>query len=279
MRHNFNLPKAYLSASAINSYQVCGIKYKKRYIDNKKGASNAALITGSAGHNTLETYYYDKIAGNQLLTAPQVQEYSVAALEIEADKNDFTLTGPAKDTAVIELHNILGNYIDLVAPYVTPIAVEEEVTYTTECGVDLLGYIDLIRDDFAIQRPKQSVCVDYKFTASKWSHSKLIDSLQLMIYSVVTDTPTIEIQNFLKSKSPPAANFFHLDERFAPQQDVASNIRFLRHTFDIPKLTTYVNAVVKSVATGISKGVFTHCDPSHWLCSEKWCEYYAECRG
>jgi hypothetical protein len=277
----YTLPKPYLSASQINMYLRCGKQYYFRYILGISSPPAIAMTMGSAVHETYEPMYQDVIEGKGLWKPEVAQEYSVFQLEAKAEEDDLPLRGREKDEAVSVVRNVVGSYSTFVAPYVKPLGVEIELRETLPCGVPILGYIDLVRGPTDLEEEKgfdYKRIVDYKVTKSKWPENKLPNDFQFNLYAALTAIKDVEIHNSSKSTKPFKQAKTTEADYFAAKQDVATNLRILRHKF--PKnCGVHVNNLVESVASGISKGAFPLAPMDSWCCNETFCGYYHLCRG
>ncbi len=121
------------------------------------------------------------------------------------------------------------------------------------------------------------VLCDYKFTGKKWSLGQLKNNLQFMLYRYMTGVQQQEIHNMRKGGAGKITKDCS-DDFLAEEQDITSNLRILRTSFNADN-TEYVEHVVHSVATAITSGIFTPCDPESWCCNETWCGYWNRCRG
>jgi len=278
------LPRGYLSASQISTYLRCGMQYYFRYIEQKSSPPNIAMMTGSACHKGFETYYQDTIDEGEpsVLTGAQIAELAIAEIEEEAAEKEVPLVGEEKDNTVIEIQTAITSYIDHVAPKIVPTAVEKEITFDITENIPILAYIDLIRkknDQEMYQGSSPSVICDYKVTGKKWALNQLTNALQFMLYAIGLEVGNVEIHNLRKT----TANIKQMkdapDGWATPSQDVTTNIRILRHTFDNAAEQQHIISLVTRVAEGITKGNFLPCLPDEWCCTPKWCGYWHLCRG
>lgn len=262
----YNLPRGYLSASSISTYLRCGYQFKLRYVDGIIAPPNVAMTKGKAVHNTLEKYYGTVLEGGNRPEAKEIKDMSVEILEKEFKDNELNL--PDEDKREIEL--ISESYIDNVAKDIHPVGVEEEVRYTTNSGVDILAYLDLIheKDDYIIS--------DYKITGKKWGLKNLVNSLQFKIYALATGLDQIEVHNMVKTtKTPKVFNKQTEDGVW----DIASNLRIINYSFVDDREEAFLEEQIEQVAKAISAGIFVPADPSDWCCSPDWCGYWNYCRG
>lgn len=281
MGHNFTLPKKYLSASAIKTFLGCPRQYMYRYVEGIISPPSAAAFTGKVGHKVLETHYTDIMDGRTPLPADKAADFSVACLERMLQDEEQEIQDFDKDTVIGEVRNSSSAYVEHVAPGIVPRGVEVEFRYETACGVELLAYVDLIREPKDSERAvdiTQNVVCDYKFTNKKWSIGQLRDNLQFMVYSAVTGIRNMEIQNVVKTTKAHKARKAPEDADLLAKHDPTSHIRMLRHQFPAG-VDVFVDSLVERVASAISTGVFAPCDPESWRCSPKWCGYWDKCRG
>ena len=272
------LPKNYLSASSIKMLLRCPKQYEFRYIQDIVIPPNAALITGSAMHKALETYYKEAMTSAQRFTPEQTAELAVQSLEDIVEEQDSSVISDAEITeSVNSLKSIAKVYVDNIASHIEPLAVEEEVRYKSACGVDILAYLDLRRK----MNPEENglgqaegIC-DYKITSRKWAINQLRDSLQFNLYSLVTGLGDIEVHNMVKNTVPKRLN---KKPEVYGVRDVASNMRILHHCFKGDG-NRHMEELIESCARLITSGIFPPCDPESWCCNPTWCGYWQWCRG
>lgn len=265
------------------------MNYEFKYVKLTPGKQSVALYTGLGFHKGGETFYKAIIDNKPKLRKKDVVEVSVTHIEELTQKDAFNL-GTEKDNVVSTLKNIVDPYIDYVVPRVTPVAVEQEVRYESVCGVPVMGIVDLLRrftpedsrvesySAHTISDSETLVVCDYKVTGKKWPLSRLQNSIQFLIYTLATGITSVEIQNMTKSEKkarPLGTDTLHWSE---PSQDVASNIRMLRHAY-APEEYIHLERIIELVAKQISAGIFPPCNPDSWWCSEAFCDYWHLCRG
>jgi len=295
-KHKYNLPKSYLSPSAISKYLKCPRQYMYAYVLNERTPPGAAMLTGTALHAGFEMYYKDRIAESaNPLTPSQTAEFAVSQFEEEIVNKDAEVKVEEKDSARRDIETIADAYLNTVAPFVRPKVVEQEFVYESKCGVPILMYLDLIRGPNVFEEeinstmdtnegpPFSEIIVDYKITKKKWVHNTLADSLQFNIYSLATGVGDVEIHNATKGtkkvvKRVSENNPGKKEDWVQPVHDVANNVRLLRNNFD-GREHNHIETLIESVADSISKGSFPPCEMDSWMCSEKWCGYWHLCRG
>lgn len=239
------------------------------------------MLQGSACHKTHEMLYNDKMAGTPLPNSKQTAElvvYNVDEIIKEAVEEDGAEPIPEKDKDVIygDIINVETSYAENIIPHIVPIATEVEFIYTSKCGVDMLMYIDLIKQLDPDNSNSRSI-VDYKISGKKWSFTQLAGSLQFILYTKALDIPHIEIHNLVRgSKKHPVKLNYKKD--YTGELDVATNIRCLQTTY-VRNEYNHLEDIIESAAKMISSGIFMPADPSSWVCNEKFCDYWNMCRG
>lgn len=286
----YNLPKSYLSASSIGTFLKCPKQFEFRYVEGIISPPTAALLAGTAMHTGFEQYYKDILEGtSNRMTSKMVGELAQITLEENAKNQEVELEGEVKDEAMLHVALASESYINNVGKYVEPIAVEEEIRYTSKCGVDILGFIDLTRrpiecestyfENFLMQSEEDQfpsvILNDYKLTNKKWNLNQLSNSLQFNLYAIGTDIRDIEICNLTKVK---AAKKLPKKSQSENVVDIMSNFRLLRHHFD-GRDFDHVENLIEKVARIIHEGLFMPCSMDSWCCNENWCGYWNLCRG
>jgi hypothetical protein len=115
------------------------------------------------------------------------------------------------------------------------------------------GFIDYID-----ATPEGLKVVDIKVGKKKRNPK---DSLQLGMYALAEGTPLVGFDTILQpTKRLP--HRLEITEVTLPQA-------YLNH----------VESILTNVYRGITQGFFPQCLPDHWLCTEKWCPNFSQCRG
>lgn len=268
----YTLPRGYLSASAIKTLQTCPRQFEFRYIENKVIPPNAALAIGSVTHKVLETYYQDAMTSRTRLTPEQTGELSLSTLDDWLEDNETTVGSEDRNNAQKMLPDLISRYVENVGQHVQPLEVEKEVRFTTQSGVPLLGYIDLVHQP---EDQDEVGIADYKVTSKKMSHGDLANSLQFNLYALMTGVGDIQIHNLVKSAGKPSSR---KPADVDGVTDYASNLRVIKHRFDGSQVDHFEN-LVESAARLITSGIFMPCDPTSWACTPAWCGYWGLCRG
>jgi len=277
-----SLPKGYMSISQVNMYLRCGRQYKFRYVDDHKRPPAVPMALGSGGHAALEVTHHHLV--DHETPAPTEQLLSCFSdkweeISLLVEDWEGAVPGQIKDVgiALVRLYN------STVAPNVRPQVDAQQVRgiekkfEITVGGVPMLGYIDLIdaNSDIAMSHeelerirsvmgPKwvaadlRTSIADFKFTGKTMAQAVVDGSLQLTMYSLATGIAAVRFDQLIKTKVPKIKR--------AVSVRTSRDHAWLKH-------------LVREVAEAVSKGVFPPCDPTEWVCSPKWCGYWAMCRG
>lgn len=272
-QNKFNLPKGYLSASSIGTFLRCPKQFEFRYVYDIISPPSAALVTGKAVHSTLEEYFKDYLQSKKRMNEKETGELSVAILDSTIEEEDFKFSPKEYDETIYEVKDLVENYVKYVACTLEPVAVEKEINYTTDMGVNIIGYIDL-----EIKKLDALNIIDYKVTSKKWTKNKLVNSLQFNIYSIATGVNTIEVHNMVKLGAPTKVLPEHKRYEEEGIVDYTNKLRVLEHKFD-NSAKQHFEEIIHSVAKAVSLGLFIPCDPESWCCNETWCGYWDRCRG
>ena len=283
------LPKKALSATQIEMYLRCPRQYYFRYIKGEIRPPGVALTLGKSTHEALETTHNAIVdtgvpASEPMVTAAFSDAFDHAVPDVpkeEWEKDDST-PGEVKDAglALVRLYN--AKFAPLVKPQVTQTQKGEQIRGIEKefgiliAGVPVIGFIDLIDtndptivaspSEVVIMRQKgatipeamRTVIVDFKTKAKSFAQGDVDGSLQLTLYSYAEKIPAVRFDQLLRQKTP-----------------TIKRISALRKDTDY----RWLEEIVRGVAEAISMGAFPPCDPSAWVCSEKWCGFWRLCRG
>lgn len=274
------LPKAYLSISQVNMYLRCAKQYKFRYVNDHKRPPAVPMAMGSSGHAAFEITHHHLVDHEVPAPTEQLLDcFSDKWTEISKLIEDWEDDNPAQvknmGIALVRMYNT--NIAPGVRPQVDDKHVRgiEKKFEITVAGVPMLGYIDLIDTNASIAfSPEElsmmkaegrtvpadlsSAIVDFKFRGKSATQAEVDGSLQLTLYSLATGVYAVRFEQMLKTK--------------VPRIKRANSVRSRQDYF-------WLQQIVRDVAEAISKGVFPPCSPDAWVCSPKWCGYFAMCRG
>lgn len=247
-----------ISATKLDTYLTCPLKYKFKYIDLIEPEEvSAALAFGSAIHGTIG-YYYKRLMAGECMSAEDAEK---------AFKEDFE----ARFTVPIKLNGftpeqlqeqgitLVRAYLDSITEPVAPAAVEQELkaplinlaTGDKLEGVIIHGILDRIEEP---DRP-----IELKTSSQSYSQFRTDISLQFTIYSyLLAYHAHIEeiygaFEVIVKTKTPKIQRLF-------TRRDISHFDRLYR-TFE-------------HVIHNIESGIF-YPNPSHMFCPG--CDYLSDC--
>ncbi|HAL16868.1 MAG TPA: hypothetical protein DCP32_08980 [Anaerolineaceae bacterium] len=245
----------HLSYSSITAYLDCPENWRRKYIAKEPTQSNPALAFGSAFHSTIETLVVNpesdvlSIWGGAWNKAIEGQPIFWGTDTPEGIFNDGVrmFSNPA---LLGEIRKIKPG-IDETGP-----KIERKVELRVPgVSIPIIGYIDVILDE--------GTPADFKTSAKSWSEDKAADSLQGLFYLAALNQAGVEINwkfrhiIFVKTKEP--------------KVQILENVHKPGELF-------FLFDLIQRVWNGIEKEVFP-LNPSTWKCSDKYCDFYANCRG
>lgn len=247
-----DLPKGYLSFSAMSTYLKCARQFMYAYIENLKQPPGVALIEGSAHHEVLENDN-NKFLGKKGFQSPEimVEEFS----DIFSDKSKeiprkvWQLEKDKETDILVRGKMMIENYTSGIRTQLVPL--ESESFFEVDVkGVPVAGFIDLNDKNLGVQ--------DYKVTKAAKSQTEANTSLQLWIYRKAKKVNKSGFLCFTKTKNG-SIKQTQTEDSFTKDESSAN--------------------VIKDVADSIKKGSFPRCDPASWACTPKFCGYYKKCKS
>lgn len=246
------LPVDHLSLSSIKLFMACPLKWRRRYIDHDPEPTGGKLILGSAAGASLAQHYGRQLETGEGISAEQLLDEFSAEWEerIGAEEIDWGQETPGmlKDSGA----GALGKYHALIAPQVTPVAVEREFELAWP-GVawTVGGFIDL---EDAEQRVR-----DYKMTARRITQKDADSDLQADTYLAAR-----------RAEGDPAAGFC-FDAMIRTQQPKAEVVHTHRSDRELDRLTDRIFMLAREIAWRCETGIWSGASPHAWTCST--CRY------
>jgi CRISPR/Cas system-associated exonuclease Cas4 (RecB family) len=287
----FKLPKGRLSHSQVEMFLRCPRQYWFRYVKGESRPPGVALVLGTGTHKAVETTHHHIVdhgvpAPDELLLDAFSDKFDEAAEEVEPTEwTGDQDRGVIKDKGV----RLVKIYNAKLAPSVKPqvkmvktngqdmeIRGIEKKFEVTIAGVPMLGFIDLIdtndpsmvysgtelkmlaKKGHEIPEEMRTVVSDFKTRARSVARDEIDGSIQLTLYSYVEGVPVVRYDQLLKTKTP----------RVARAHSTRGKQDYL-----------WLKEIIHSVAKAITSGIFPPCDPTSWICSDKWCGFFHQCRG
>jgi len=196
----------HLSASQINLYIQCSLKYKYQYIDQiPKPFKPSGLAFGSVMHSAIEWLHKERIKGKQVSLERLYKIFETdwfsqrvdTRIQFKDGEDEVKLLLTAKEMLGIYFNSPLNSIKSAEVPFHVPLL---NISTGEELMVPLEGIIDLIEKD--------DVIVEFKTSARSMDPESLNDYLQLTAYSYAYRTlfgrgpKTLKVINFVKAKTP-----------------------------------------------------------------------------
>jgi putative RecB family exonuclease len=201
---------AYISASRLNCWLSCPLKWAFRYRQGIRTPTTPALFVGKACHSALEAYYRHRQLGVTLEPGDVTGKFleSWAGL---VDQEQVMFTEIADEQAVRkQVCDLVTAYLAVVPKDEKPLAVEVAVEVPLvdpengeDLGMPLVGVIDLVLEGQA-----GPVIADFKTAARSSEPMEISHEIQLSSYAWLyrqvagRKEAGIEIRSLIKTKQP-----------------------------------------------------------------------------
>jgi len=256
-------PPDHISSSQINTYLMCPLSYRFRYIDKiETGTKSSSLAMGTSFHTAAEALHKDMMNGG-VREAGVYRDILGDSLKTEFGNFEVkTKDGEDRDTLTEEGGRLVEVYHDYrTAQPGSILAAEQKLvvrpvnTRTAEVlDIPFFAYIDLIEEEDGMP-----VVVDIKTTGRSYSQRDADDNLQLACYALLMRTrydqiPRLRIDAVVRNKTPKM-----------------QRLETERTEDDLARFWTLARAVRDATEAGCF-----HPNPGSWACST--CEFDDYCR-
>jgi putative RecB family exonuclease len=196
----------HLSASQINLYIQCSLKYKYQYVDKvPKPFKPSGLAFGSVMHSAIEWFHKERIKKREvsldrLLKILETDWFSQrvdTSIQFKEGEDEVKLLLTGKEMLGIYFNSPMNGIESAEVPFRKPLL---NISTGEELEVSLEGIIDLIE--------KGDVVVEFKTSARSMDPESLNDFLQLTAYGYAyrmlfgREPKKLKIINFVKAKTP-----------------------------------------------------------------------------
>jgi len=196
----------HLSASQINLYIQCSLKYRYQYIDHiPKPFKPSGLAFGSVMHSAIEWFHKERmkkreISLDRLLKILETDWFSQKVdneIRYKDGEDEMKLLCTGKEMLGIYFSSPFDNVKGAEIPFHVPFL---NVSTGEDLGIPLEGIIDLIEKD--------GVVVEFKTSSRSMDPESLSDFLQLTAYSYAyrilfgKEPQMLRVVNFVKAKTP-----------------------------------------------------------------------------
>lgn len=252
----------YLSASQIKLYLECPRKYAFKYIERIRTPSGTAAFLSKVWHSVVEHNYRQKIETRVDLSLEEMLDvyastFNARALTEEIRYQPGETLGAAKDLGlkVTRIHHTK------IALRVFPKYVE--YAFLIDLGPDfpykLFGLWDLVDEDEYV--------ADNKAYNKAPSQTDLDKDLQFSLYSLAYRATFNAIERGMR-----------MDAIVKPRNKLTDPRAVQLVTNRVNADAVWTLGLVEDVANGIKKEVFPP-NPTGFLCSPKWCDFWSRCKG
>lgn len=196
----------HLSASQINLYIQCSLKYKYQYIDQMpKPFKPSGLAFGSVMHSAIEWFHKERMKKREASLEKLLKIFETDWFSQRVDSQIRFKDGEDEMKLLLNGKEMLGIYfrspLDEIKGAEVPFHVPLLNTSTgEELGIPLEGIIDLIEKD--------DVIVEFKTSNRSMDPESLNDFLQLTAYSYAyrvlfgKEPQMLKVINFVKARTP-----------------------------------------------------------------------------
>lgn len=247
----------HLSYSSISSYLYCGASWRFKYIEKIKTPTSPELVTGSAFHETVEKFIAGGHQGNLLDMWNENWKK-----QIEGQEVDWGTSTPEhhcnEGVRILSSPDIQKGILSIKAGFDdNGPRIERKIELRVPgVPIPIIGFIDIITDS--------GVPADFKTSKSSWSADKALNETQPLFYLAALNQAGIQTPGwrfrhfiFVKTKTP--------------------QFQVLEHVHN-PGQLMWLFQMIRNAWRAIEAGVFPE-NPTGWLCSPGWCNYWSLCRG
>lgn len=244
--------KLTISATQLNTFNTCGMRYYFRYIKNIIIPPSGVVTRGRSVHEAIKYNYTNKLSTGQdepiqniLDSFSSAYDEYIKETQLQPEENVSHL----KDTGI----SMTEKYHLDIAPVVNPLLVEfAPPKLEISEIVDLYGIIDLV--------DKEKILRDTKTSSKKPNIDRATESLQLTGYNLLYP----DIRNL------------QLDYVYGNKKENIDTVSFLIPSKTQEQLDIY-KEMVHNVGKQIQTGIFNP-NTVGWQCSEKYCGYAKICK-
>ncbi len=236
----------HLSASQINLYLLCSLKYRFLYVDRlPKPFKASGLVFGGVTHSTVDWFHKQRILKRQvsldnlyqILEADWYCQKCEDEIRYKDGEDESKLVAIARELISLYYHSPLSGMVQAEFPFRLPLV---NPLTGENLDVPMEGFIDLIEADDTI--------TEFKTSARTMDADSLDDLLQLTTYSYAyrmlfgREPQKLKVVNLVKTKTPKLnimeakarsqqdyARLFHLAKEVL--RSIRSGIFFPRQSF------------------------------------------------
>jgi hypothetical protein len=232
-------------------YLDCPEAWRRKYVAQEPTRKSSALAFENAFHGTIERMiqnsHYD-------YTTIWSEEFGKAFQDVSLEHDETSEQHYNEGIRLLSNEDVKAA-IQNIKPKSSE-HIEKKVDLRVPgMPIPVIGYVDIILED--------GMPADFKTSARSWTQDQANNSLQTLFYIAALNQAGLEVNwkfkhfVFVKTKTP--------------------QVQILEHCHP-PGELFFLFEMIKRVWEGISKEFFP-LNPTTWQCSEKYCDFYANCRG
>jgi len=251
------------SASALSTYERCGERYRRRYVERERGPGSVPMAVGTAVHRAAALDNGARLALDQRAKLGELVDVAVAAYDEALDRDRVEAPAPergeGRDGAAAGARG-WGAHVSPSLP--RPLACEERIEADL-AGVRLVGVLDYVTPG-----PAGDVVGDLK-TGRAPAAGAAARSAQLTLYGILWRAKT--------GRWPAAVALDHLRPPSAKRR--AATWQHERQASPRgPGDYAAVVARIGQVQAAVAAGVFLPAGEHEFTCAPRWCEFWPTCR-
>ena len=248
--------KPHLSKTKLEMLGRCGVQYEWRYVKGVKKPPAAAMIIGTGMHSAVEADLRNKLEWGSLLEEDDVKTVAADSVRTRWSETppDIRSDEPNIGGAIDEAVALASLHHRELAPLIAPVSVES----ARRIELDGFPYDIELRSDV---EEKERIR-DLKTSAKAPSDADM-QSLTLQ-----GQIETLEAK--LRGEPKPFVRDVFVKGR---NRRIMTTPEIHATPDDHQEVLLRVEAAVRV----LESGAFTPTTPDSWLCSARWCGYYAEC--
>jgi putative RecB family exonuclease len=246
----------HLSASQLNLYLMCSLKYKFQYVDKlPKLFKSSGLVFGSSVHSALSWLHKQRLAGKTVTLEQMLRVFGADWFASGVEAEIHYKPGESETSLQLLGRELLSQYYQMPAngvkgseiPFVIPLVNPKNGEKT---GINFEGYLDLVEKD--------DIIVEFKTSLRSMDQKDADEHLQLTAYSYAYERlmgkipKVLKLIALVKTKKPKIVPL-------ETKRTVADHQRFFY--------------LAREVLHGIRSGVFF--PKASFMCTD--CEYRKPC--
>lgn len=252
----------HISPSQVDTFYRCSEAWRRRYIEGHKIPPAIAMCVGSGTHGAAEYNFKAKIVDkidrplDDCIDAAVTEYNSRISSGVFLTREEATRPGQTMGEAKDQMVSMVSTWHGEIAPIVNPLLVEQRMHVQPEdLSVPLLGYIDVIDEDWTIR--------DLKTSKSRWQQKKAERETQPTIY-----TKMVQLQAG-KDNIP-----FAYDILVKNKKPTTQTIYTTRDQSDWNAIVLKIENMLRQ----IKAGNFGPASSDSWMCNPDFCGYFSSCK-